>query len=182
MKKLNPKIPTNHAYAVIVLSLLTVILVMWSLQVSQAVAEPNPVPKPQPKPPQAPVAIVVPTGRYNVPQAIKDAVASACATYGGTCARDMIALCLKESGCRLGKDVTNKNANSIDRGPWQLNSIHVEVKDPFDPVESANWTIRHMLANGWPKYRQYALGAHHSKTPSLNKLYGASVVAIANSL
>lgn len=177
--KMHKKVPHNDAYFVILLGLMLATLVIWAT--SLEMPEFTPI-QPVKAKEAASVQIPVKTGKFTVPMEIQQAVREVCSTYGEPCERDLIALCLKESGCRLGKTVTNKNSNgTVDEGPFQINTIH-SVKDPFDPTVSAKWALDHLLANGWPTYRTFALGAHHSRTPSLNKPYGESVKRIADSL
>ena len=121
-------------------------------------------------------------GGYDIPDEIKKAVDTVCTGQASQCKIDMIALCLAESGCRLGKNVVNHNTDGTsDSGPWQINDDNVRKAkiDPFDPLQAAKWTLDGLVRNGWPTYRTHALGTHHSHNEKLATPYAERVKAIA---
>lgn len=88
-----------------------------------------------------------------------------------------VAVALAESGGDAGA-VNNKNRDgSVDRGLWQINSVHVgsgfDVTKAFDPAYNATWAkrIHQSAGNTWkPWYAHTPRGAAYGSGPAKNHL------------
>lgn len=89
-----------------------------------------------------------------------------------------VAVALAESRGRT--DATNRNSNgSIDRGVWQINSIHGDMPgDPFNPADNAKmaFTIWKQAGNSWRPWSTYKSGIYRSFLTRGNSAAGSPAI------
>lgn len=89
------------------------------------------------------------------------------------CWEDLYKIMQVESGGN-GKAIgDNGRARGFFQIWYKLHNITIDQAEDLN--FSANWTLQHLLDNGYPVYRTWAIGAHNSRTPYHNKLYSSAV-------